>query len=267
VWLSDFVGVLPMSSGGEREAFLAADWNAQMVDHVARFPWLRDRSIFIGDAEDVVDAPLGPSLPLIREWTEEHFAFAGYVLGFDGDEIADREALRAELGWAPDEKVCVVAAGGSAAGAHLLRRAADAFPFAQERVPELRMVLVGGPRLDASSLADAEGLEAAGYVHRLYRQLAACDVAISHGGLSTTMELTAAQRPFLYFPLKEHFEQNHHVAHRLDRHGAGRRMSFDRDGPEAVAAALAEELEREIAYRPIPPDGAARAANMVAELM
>jgi pimeloyl-ACP methyl ester carboxylesterase len=31
VWLTDFVGIVPMAEGGEREAFLAADDNAQMV--------------------------------------------------------------------------------------------------------------------------------------------------------------------------------------------------------------------------------------------
>ena len=63
VWLTDFVGVLPMPGGGEREAFLAADTNAQMVEHVARHPRLRDRSIFIGDPDDIVPEPLGPGLP------------------------------------------------------------------------------------------------------------------------------------------------------------------------------------------------------------
>ena len=46
------------------------------------------------------------------------------------------------------------------------------------------------------------------------------------GGLSTTMDLTACRRPFLYFPLRNHFEQNIHVAHRLDRYRAGRRMDY-----------------------------------------
>jgi hypothetical protein len=31
------------------------------------------------------------------------------------------------------------------------------------------------------------------------------------GGLTTSMELTANGRPFLYFPLGHHFEQNFHV--------------------------------------------------------
>jgi UDP:flavonoid glycosyltransferase YjiC (YdhE family) len=249
-----------MPAGGEREAFLAADWNAQMVEHVARHPRLRDRSIFVGDPEDMVDAPLGPDLPGIVEWTREHFDFAGYVTAFSAEEIADRDALRAELGWGPDETVCVVAAGGSAVGVHLLERAAAVQPL----VPELRMVLVGGPRVDLGARA---GVETHGYVHRLYRQLAACDVAICHGGLSTTMELTAAGRPFLFFPLRDHFEQNRHVAHRLARHGAGRRMDYDASGPAEIAAALAEELARAPRYRPVGDGGAARAADVIAELL
>jgi pimeloyl-ACP methyl ester carboxylesterase/UDP:flavonoid glycosyltransferase YjiC (YdhE family) len=267
VWLTDFVGVVPMPDGGEREAFLAADWNAQMVEHVARNPGLRDRSIFIGDPGDIVPERLGPGLPPIREWTERHFRFAGYINGFPPEEIADRDGLRAELGYAPDQKVCVVAAGGSAAGAHLLRRAVAAFPEAKRRIPELRMIVVAGPRLDPAELGGHDGLETHGYVHRLYRQLAACDVAICHGGLSTTMELTAAGRPFLYFPLRNHFEQNHHVAHRLDRHGAGRRMHFLTDGPEEIAAALEEELAGTRQYRAVDGDGGGRAAALIAELL
>ena len=106
-----------------------------------------------------------------------------------------------------------------------------------------------------------------GYVHRLYRHLAACDLAITHGGLSTTMELTEAGRPFLFFPLRGHFEQNHHVAHRLARHGAGRRMDFDRDGPGELAAAIAEEIGRSPRYLPVDTHGAERAAAAIAELL
>ncbi len=266
VWLSDFVGVLPMN-GDAHEAFLAADSNAQMVEHVARSPRLRDRAIFIGDPDDIVPDRLGPKLPSIRDWTERHFDFAGYITGFEPEEIADRAALREELGYGPDERVCVVAAGGSAAGIHLMRRAVAAFPEAKRLVPDLRMIVVAGPRIDPAELPAADGLERRGYVHRLYRELAACDLAISHGGLSTTMELTAAQRPFLYFPLRSHFEQNHHVAHRLDRHGAGRRMTYETDGPDAIAAAIAEEIGREVDYRPVERDGAARAASLIAELL
>ena len=81
------------------------------------------------------------------------------------------------------------------------------------------------------------------------------------------MELTANQRPFLYFPLKNHFEQCLHVAHRLQRHRAGRRMEFDDSPPEVIAAAIGEEITRAVDYRPVPTDGAARAARTIAELL
>ncbi len=266
-WLTDFVGIVPMPEGGEREAFLAADHNAQMVEHVARHPQLRDRAIFVGDPEDIVAGRLGPGLPAIADWTREHFRFSGYVTGFDAAATADRARLRAELGYGGDEKVCIVTAGGSVAGIHLFERAAAAFPEAAQRIPGLRMILVAGPRIDPRSLPHGDGLETCGYVDELHRHLAACDVAISHGGLSTTMELTATSRPFLYFPLRRHFEQNHHVAHRLHRHGAGRRMDFDRDGPSEIAAAMAEEIGREPRYRPVGTGGAARAARAIGELL
>jgi UDP:flavonoid glycosyltransferase YjiC (YdhE family) len=215
----------------------------------------------------VVDAPLGPGLPSIPAWTGEHFAFTGYVTGFEPAEIADREALRAELGYGPDEQVCVVATGGSGVGLHLLERAVAAFPEASERIPGLRMIVIAGPRLDPALLNGSGGVEVRGYVHRLYRELAACDIAITHGGLATTMELTAAGRPFLFFPLRLHFEQNHHVAHRLARHRAGRRMDYATDGPHEIALALEAELAGRIDYRSVPADGAARAAALLADLL
>ncbi len=157
--------------------------------------------------------------------------------------------------------------GGSGVGAHLLRRIITAFPEAKRRVPGLRMIVVAGPRIDPSSLPSAEGLEIRAYVHDLYRHLAACDLALVQGGLTTCMELTANRRPFLYFPLRHHFEQNFHVRHRLDRYAAGRCMDFDEATPEGIAAAIAEEIGRPVAYRAVETDGAARAAALIAELI
>ena len=123
VWLTDFVGWLPMPDGGEREAFLAADYNAEMIGHIARYPRIRDRAIFVGAPDDIVADRFGPGLPAIREWTEEHYDFTGgYITGFDPAELADREAIRAELGYGADEKVCIVTVGGSGVGAHLLAK-------------------------------------------------------------------------------------------------------------------------------------------------
>jgi pimeloyl-ACP methyl ester carboxylesterase/predicted glycosyltransferase len=263
VWLTDFVGWLPMDDGGDRERFLTTDYNAEMIEHIARFPRLRDRAVFVGNTDDVVPDGFGDGLPLIRDWTEQHYDFAGYVTGFDPGELGDRGAL----GYRDHEQVCIVTVGGSGVGAHLLRRVIAAFPEAKERVPNLRMVVVAGPRIDPASLPRHDGLEVRAYVDELYRHLGVCDLAIVQGGLTTAMELTANRRPFLYFPLRHHFEQNFHVRHRLERYGAGRCMDFEADGPSEIAAAISEEIGREVDYCPVETDGAARAAALIAELL
>src|SRR5207249_5226917 len=138
---------------------------------------------------------------------------------------------------------------------------------AKRAVPDLRMVVVAGPRIDPSSLPQHEGLEVRPYVHDLYRHLAACDLAVVQGGLTTSMELTANGRPFLYFPLRHHFEQNFHVRHRLDRYRAGRAMDFGSATPETIAGAIVEGLQRKPDYRPVESRGAQRAAQRIAELL
>ncbi len=267
-WMTDFVGWLPMPSGGEREAFLTADYNAEMIEHVERFPRIRDRAIFVGEADDIVPDDFGPGLPSIREWTERHFAFSGYVTGFDPAPLMERrEELRQDLGYHPGERVVIVTVGGSGVGEALLRRVIASFPDAARRVNGLRMIAVAGPRIDPASLAAPAGVEVRAFVPSLYRHLAACDLAVVQGGLTTTMELAAARRPFLYFPLIGHFEQNRHVRHRLERYGAGRCMDYSTATPEVIAAAIASEIDRPIDYRPVETDGAARAARLIAELV
>jgi pimeloyl-ACP methyl ester carboxylesterase/predicted glycosyltransferase len=264
-WLSDFVGMLPMPDGGAAEAALTADVNAERVERIRRFPRLRDRSIFVGNPQDVVTASLGPGLPTAQEFAQERYAFTGYVTGFDPP--ADRQALRAELGYGADERVCLVAVGGSGVGGHLLRRVADAFGLAEKLVPGLRMVAVAGPRIDPVSVPVPDGVEVRGYVPDLHRHLSACDLAVVQGGLTTTMELVAARRPFLYFPLAHHFEQQVHVPQRLAQYGAGRRMDYASTDYEQLAEAIAAEIGRDVSYRPVETDGAARAAALLAELL
>ena len=265
-WLTDFVGWLPMPDGGEREAFLTADLNAEMIEHIARFPRIRDRAIFVGSPDDIVPDTFGPGLPAIREWTEAHYDFSGYVTGGSPDG-GDRAELRAELGYEPSEKVCIATVGGSGVGGALLRHVVESFDEARRLVPDLRMIAVAGPRIDPEAFPRRDGLEVRPYVHELRRHLAACDLAIVQGGLATTMELTSAKRPFLYIPLGHHFEQRFHVRHRLDRYGAGRCMDFTTSTPESLGAAIADEIGKEVAYRDVETDGAARAAALIAEVL
>lgn len=267
-WLTDFVGWLPMPDGGAREQRLTADYNLEMIEQRERLRRVRDRSVFVGKPDDVVSLPFGEGLPAIREWTEQNFDFSGYVTGFDPPDEREREAVRRRLGVREGEKLCVVTVGGSGVGESLLRRVLDAVPAAVKRVPGLRFLVVTGPRIDPASLPGHPGVEIRGYLPDLPRHLAACDLAVVQGGLTTCMELTAAKRPFLFVPLRHHFEQNFHVRHRLERYGAGRCMTYEEVADrEVLAAAIAEEIGGEVGYRAVESDGASRAASLLAELL
>ncbi len=266
-WFTDFVGYIPMPSGGEHEAYLTTDYNAEMIEHVERHPNVRDRAIFVGSPEDIAPLSFGSGLPVMRDWVPKHFEFSGYIIGEHPQTFASRDELRQELGYRPDERVCIVTVGGSGIGASLIKRILQSYPLARAQLPELRMIVVAGPRIDARSLDVPMGVEVRAFVPDLDRHLAACDIALVQGGLTTCMELTAAGTPFIYFPLKNHFEQNFHVAHRLDRYRAGRRMDFASSTPDTIAAAIASVLKVPSSFMRVEADGAARAAKMLADLI
>jgi hypothetical protein len=267
-WLTDFVGWLPMPDLGERETLLTADYNAEMLEQRGRFSRIRDRQIFVGNPEDVVDESFGPGLPNIREWTVEHYEFAGYVTGFVPPSAEEVRKSRRELGYGSDVVLCIVAVGGSGVGEPLLRRVLDAVPLARAQVPALRFLVVTGPRIDPTTLPMVEGVELRGYVPDLYLRLAAADLAFVQGGLTTTMELTAARVPFLYVPLRHHFEQSFHVHHRLQNYRAGRRVDYDDAcDPEWLAQAIVEQIGSDVTSLPVESGGADRAAAMVEELL
>jgi pimeloyl-ACP methyl ester carboxylesterase/predicted glycosyltransferase len=266
-WFTDFVGYVPMPSGGDREAFLTTDYNAEMIGHIERHPGVRDRAIFVGTPEDIVPMSFGKDLPAMRDWIPRHFDFAGYIIGDHPESFGDRDELRESLGYRPGERVCIVTVGGSGVGTHLMRRILQSYPMVRARLADLRMILVAGPRIDPQSLSAPVGVEVRAFVPNLDRHLAACDLALVQGGLTTCMELTAAGTPFIYFPLKNHFEQNFHVAHRLDRYGAGRRMEFATSTPDMIADAMVEALRAPTNFKPVEADGAARAARMLGDLL
>lgn len=266
VFLTDFVGCLPMVDD-ERERVLCADRNADDIEHVARYPHVRDRSIFVGNPDDVTELPFGPGMPRIRDWTDRNFAYAGYALPFDAAAYADTERLRARLGYRRDEKLVVAAVGGTAVGRHLLDKIAASFTTMRRELPGLHIVLVTGPRLAADSFPRVDGLEVRPYVHNLFEHLACSDLALVQGGLSTCMELVATRRPFLSFPLQNHFEQNVHVRRRLANYGADRSLDYASVTPEALAREALTALHAPVRYRAVESDGAARAAAHIAEVL
>jgi predicted glycosyltransferase len=238
-----------------------------MLEHRARLHEVRERSVFVGDPDDIVDARFGAGLPEIRRWTEQNFDFAGYVTGFVPPTEEQRATHRARLGLHDGERLCVVTVGGSGVGGSLLRRVLDAVPAARRREDGLRFLVVAGPRIDPATLPGYDGVEIVGYQPDLTDTLAAADIAVVQGGLTTCMELTACRTPFVYVPLRHHFEQNYHVRHRLERYRAGRLLPYESaEDPDALAAAVSAELARDVDYLPVQTDGAARAARLLADL-
>lgn len=222
--------------------------------------------LFVGEMEDVEDKPLGFLLRNCREFIQACYKPIGFVFPEDIDEYADRERARSELGYG-SEPLVVCSIGGTAIGKDLLNLCGRAFPIIREKIPDLRMVLVCGPRLDPESLDVPDEVEVRGYVPALYKHHGACDLAIVQGGGTTTAELTALRRPFLYFPLETHFEQRLHVTARLARHRAGVQMEFSETTLEILAERVVAHLGKEVDYAPIPADGAQKAVKIIGQLL
>jgi UDP-N-acetylglucosamine:LPS N-acetylglucosamine transferase len=129
------------------------------------------------------------------------------------------------------------------------------------------MVLICGPRLATDELKVPEEIEVKGYVPALYEHFAASDLAIVQGGGTTTIELTALNRPFLYFPLAMHCEQQIHVAGRLARHQAGIKMVYSQTTANILADMVIANLGKEVNYNPIPVNGAQKATQFISELL
>lgn len=270
-WMTDFVGVLPMSPTDSAESRLATDWNAEMIGFVERHPDVRDAALFIGDEADVVDLPFGPGLPSIREWTAAHHAFPGYINPVEGLAAVDHGRTRRALGLPEDAVVCLVAVGGSGIGRALIRRLLEVVPALRARLPALVFDVVTGPRINPAELPRTEGVSFRPFVPDFLSHVQACDVAVVQGGLSTCMELTCLGKPFLYVPLEQHFEQQIHVHHRLQRYGCGERLLFgELNDPDRLAGQLERLLERSATGHAAPaPEygGAARAADTIAGLL
>jgi pimeloyl-ACP methyl ester carboxylesterase/predicted glycosyltransferase len=268
VFMADFVGWLPIDDAPDsREAVVAADYNQENIGQVERYPHVRDAALFVGAKADVLPRHFGPDLPFMPDWIARHFDFTGYVLPFDPAELADTERIRRDLALDPTRPLIVASVGGSGVGLYLLRRIAAAFELLRRDLPEARLLLVCGPRIDPAALEPVEGMQVVGYVHDLFRTLACCDLAVVQGGLATTMELLANRRPFISIPLQSHFEQNLHVAHRLARYGAPPPTPYSETTPERLAAQMRERLGTPVDYAAVETDGAARAARLIAPLL
>ena len=255
----------------------ASTWNP--IDHIAAFmtnrlwlkflksePPLADKSFFIGELEDVPDRNFGLILPNRRKIAEKMVTFVGYILPEDIEKYKDSLKARQLLGYG-DEPLIVCSIGGTSAGKKLLDLCVEAYPLIKSRISNVRMVLVCGPRLSTEAIKAPQGVEVLGYVPNLYRHLGAADLCIVSGGGTITLELTALEKPFIYFPLEQHFEQEVSVASRCQRHRAGIKMVCSTTAPKQLAEVVFSNIDKKVDYAKIPIDGSKEIANKINELL
>lgn len=257
----DFIGLDALTDKFS-EKLIAHIWNMKWSKHYNREPYPLDMILFVGELEDIPDTRFGFLLPQRRAYARSRCNFIGYILPFDPGAYQNREDIREEIGYDTSPLViCTI--GGTAIGQELLKLCAQSYPIIRQEIPDLKMILVCGPRCSCESISIQEGMEIHNYVPNLYRHFAACDLAIVQAGGTTTLELTALRKPFLYFPIEEHCEQQLHVAGRLSRHGAGIKMSYSNTTPHSLADAVIEHIGKEVVYQDIPTDGAEKAAALL----
>jgi predicted glycosyltransferase len=249
------------------------------VDHVAAYmmnrlwtkflksePPYANQSIFIGELQDVPDKKFGFMLPNRRKLAERKVKFVGYVLPEDILDYRDKPKTRQLFGYG-DGPLIFCSIGGTSAGKNLLDLCIRAYPCVKRSFPDLQMILVCGPHVPTDSIKAPEGVKVVGYLPNLYKHLGAADLCIVSGGGTITLELTALGKPFLYFPLEQHFEQEVAVADRCRRQRAGIRMDFSKTTPEMLAEEVLSNMGKEVNYASIPVNGAQDAALLISQIL
>jgi len=265
VMMYDFIGVDAMTEA-QQEAKAAYFVNERWAHGYDNVPESLITLLFVGEEADIPDRTFGQSLPNRRDHVKERYHCIGYIVPFEPDDYADKKNIRKKLAYG-EEPLIVCSIGGTAIGKPMLDLCAKAFPIIREKIPDLRMVLVGGPRVSLDSSETQQGIEVKGYVPRLFEHFAASDLAIVLAGGTTTIELTALRKSFIYFPLEEHFEHQIATAHRLSRHKAGVKMTFSETTPKSLAECAVANLGKEAPYPPIATEGAKKAVDIISRLI
>jgi len=265
IMIEDFIAMASVSNN-PFEKIGAYRLNRLKVNRMSRSSDSRITYAYVGEPEDIPNKNLGFLLPNQREFARQHYRFLGYIVRFDPAEYVDKAKIRAKLGYGNDPLI-ICATGGTAAGMEMLEKCGAAYTLLRKEIPDLRMLCVCGELYGRKPPELPSGVEVQGLIPNLYEHYAACDMAVVVGGMTTTIELTALRRPFVYFPLENQFDQQLYVTARLDRLGAGIKMRYFQTTPEALAQTIKANIHKEVDWKPISTDGAAKAAELIKGLL
>jgi len=220
---------------------------------------------FVGEIDDIEERETLKGLIDFKEAVRDHITFLGNIIRFDPEDYKDSHQIRENLGYLSSPLV-VCSVGGSNIGVSMFNLCIEAYKILIEKVPSLQMVLVCGPRIDPESLDLPAGVEAYGYVSNLVELFAACDLAIIQLGLSSAMELIALEKPFIYFPIPQHFEQ-YQLAKRFNRRNIGLELSVASATAEELVNMILINLSKEVSYPDTNFNGAKKAALAIKKLI
>jgi UDP-N-acetylglucosamine:LPS N-acetylglucosamine transferase len=222
--------------------------------------------LFVGEIEDVPDKTFGFLLPNRREFAKENYHFLGHIIRFDPADYTDKAKIRKKLGYG-ENPLIICATGGTSAGKEMLEICGKAYTILKKEISDLEMICVCGELFDRKPPALPSGVTLFTHIPDLHEHYAACDMAVVVGGGTTTTELTALKRPFIYFPLENQFDQQLYVADRLNRHNAGIKMEYAQTTPELLALTIKSSIFKKVDYKQIDTTGAQKAASFINQMI
>ncbi len=266
VIIFDFIGA-DVVSNNPLARLIAYKMNYEWVKRNRKVPPKVMTGIFIGEMEDIPDRSFGFLLPNRRESIKNRDGnFVGYIVQFNPEDYRNNQEIRDKLDLG-SEPLIVCSVGGTSIGLPLLELCCRAFPLIKEEIPSAKMLLAPGPRISRGHFNATEGITVKDHLSNLYEYFAACDLAIVHAGGSTTLELVALGKPFIYFPVEGHFEQQVHVAARLERLHAGVKMQFSQTTPAMLAEKVVSQIGSRVNYPAIPLDGAKNTVKVLRQII
>jgi UDP-N-acetylglucosamine:LPS N-acetylglucosamine transferase len=264
IMIEDFIGIQAMDKNlimrmgaylKNRKLVKATEKTSSTITH-----------LFVGELEDVADRRYDFFLPNCRDFAREYYRFLGHIARFDPAKYRDKAKIRAKLGYG-NEPLVICATGGTGIGRELLELCGKAYPLLKKEISDLHMVCVCGELLGLDPPKLSAEVELHGFIPDIYEHYAACDLAVVIGGGTTTIELTALRKPFIFFPLEDQFDQQINVSERIARHKAGVRMEYRHTTPEMLAQVILKNIGRKMEAKSIPFDGAKKAAEIISELL
>ena len=146
----------------------------------------------------------------VRKWAEERVKFTGYIPSFQPVDVVDAYKVRDQLG-VGEGRLVVVTVGGTSAGSKLIDVAVKAYTILKDKLHDLYMVVVAGPRARPS--IELRDIVTLGHIPDPYRYFAASDCVVARGGLSTISDVAVLNVPAVIVPMRGHYEQEERAAY------------------------------------------------------